>query len=95
MVPVTMSSMVEDVHQRTGQDEQERQSPQQVCPVFRPQKEGRNREEPDQRPLPTAVVLLIASMLVNMVHDVLYDVRARCSFNITSQIENNNEGGQA
>jgi hypothetical protein len=74
-VPVPVPSMMEEVHQETSQDEQIRKDTQQVRPVFSPQEEGRQRQEPSQRPFPAAVLLLGALMFVHVVHDVLQDER--------------------
>ena len=45
----TMSSVHQKVEQRAGEEEQIRQDAEEVCPVLRDKKEGRNGEETEQR----------------------------------------------
>jgi hypothetical protein len=71
MVPLAMSSIVEEVHQWASQDEQVREDTEEVCAVFRPQEEADQGKEANQRPFPATVLLLICCVLVHVVHDVL------------------------
>jgi hypothetical protein len=71
-----MATMVEQVHQRAGQDEQVWQCAQQVRAVFLPQEESCDGDEPGQRPFPAVVLLLVFFALVRgVVHGFLPEPR--------------------
>ena len=67
-VLVTMVPMMEEVHERTSKDEEVRKYPQEVCSVFRKQKECGDSEETNQYPSAAAVLPLDCMGLLDVVH---------------------------